>query len=99
MKTLLQLLILLLLTSCGSHRVYTTALYGSLKSYTEKQHYVDKKTTETYVSGDLSFGKHMQESGDFDDTKTIGSLNVHRNTTGEFYNYYYGLGASMGTYI
>jgi hypothetical protein len=50
------------------------------------------------VSGDISFGKHEQDDGAFDDTKTIASLNVHRNTTGRFYNYYYGLGASFGTY-
>ena len=99
MKAIIQLsLFLLLFTSCGVNRVYTTASYGSLKSYTEKQHYVDKKTTETYVSGDLSFGRHMQESGAFDDSKTIASLNLHRNTTGRFYNYYYGFGAAMGTY-
>lgn len=99
MKTIIQILTMtLLLTSCGANRVYTTATYGSIKSYTEKQHYTDKKTSETYVSGDLSFGSHMQEDGAFDDTKTIASFNVHRNTTGSFYNYYYGLGASIGTY-
>jgi len=99
MKTILQIMsTLLLLTSCGSNRVYTTASYGSLKTYTEKQHYTDKKTTETYVSGNISFGRHMQDGGTFDDTKTIASFNVHRATTGSFYNYYYGLGASFGTY-
>ncbi|WP_370476997.1 hypothetical protein [Tamlana flava] len=68
MKTILQLLILLLLTSCVSHRVYATPSYGSLY-YAEKKHYGDKKTTETYVSGDLSFGRHMQDAEAFDDAK------------------------------
>jgi len=86
------------LTSCGPQRVYTTGTYGSIKSYTEKQHYVDQKTSKTYISADVSFGKHMQEEGAFDDTKTIVSINVHRNSTGKFYNYYFGLGASAGNY-
>lgn len=101
MKTVCKIILLLIfisLTSCGSNRVYTTGSYASLKTYTEKQHYVDDKTTETYLTGDISFGKHMQEGGLFDDTKIIASLSVHQTTTGRLYNYYYGLGASMGTY-
>lgn len=95
---LLGFVCLLSLAACGSERVYTTASYASLKSYTAKQHYIDTKTTKTYVQGDISFGKHMQEAGDFDDTKTIASINAHRTTTGNFYNFYYGLGASFGNY-
>ena len=101
MKLIIKLSFFLLFTSlvsCGPHRVYTTGSYGSLKTYTEKQHYVDKKTTHTYISGDVSLGTHMQDDEAFNDTKTIVSLNAHRNTTGKFYNYYYGLGASMGAY-
>ena len=97
-KILLLGAIMFLICSCGSRRVYTTGSYGSIKSYTEKPHYTDKKKSATYVSGDLSFGKHSQDDGDFDDTKTIASLNVHRSTTGRFYNFYYGLGATYGTY-
>ena len=91
-------LCIILLSSCGPRRVYTTGTYGSIKSYTEKQHYVDQKTTNTYISGDVSFGRHMQEDGAFDDSKTITSINLHRNSTGRFYNYYFGLGASAGIY-
>ncbi|OUS03465.1 hypothetical protein A9Q86_00705 [Flavobacteriales bacterium 33_180_T64] len=69
-----------------------------MKSYTEKPHYLDKKKSATYVSGDLSFGEHLQDGGDFDDTKIIAALNVHRSTTGRFYNFYYGFGATYGTY-
>ncbi|WP_242155422.1 hypothetical protein [Aestuariivivens sediminis] len=99
MKTsIMGILFIWLLHSCGAHRVYTSGTYGSLKSYTEKQHYVDKKSTKTYVSGDVSFGKHMQDAGTFDDSKTIASILVHRNTSGRFYNYYYGLGAGFGNY-
>lgn len=39
----LILLIVVLLNSCRPARVYTTASYGSIKSYTEKQHYIDAK--------------------------------------------------------
>ncbi|UKM66248.1 hypothetical protein GSB9_02829 [Flavobacteriaceae bacterium GSB9] len=98
MKTLIYIINVLLLMSCGEERVYTTGSYGTLKSFTEKQHYVDHKTSETYISGDLSFGLHMQDDSSFDDTKTIASLHIHRNATGKFYNYYYGLGASLGAY-
>lgn len=98
MKALLYLLLVLFLHSCGIKRVYTTGSYGSLKSYTEKQHFIDKKTTATYVAGDVSFGKHEQEAGNFNDTKTIVAINVHRTATGRFYNYYYGLGGTYGTY-
>ena len=92
------LIALLFFSYCGANRIYTIGSYGSLKSYTEKQHYEDKKTTETYLSGDLSIGKQLQEGGLYDDIKTILSINAHQNTTGRFYNYYYGLGASRGTY-
>lgn len=98
MKTLMKLLFVIFLSSCGVNRVYTTGSYGSIKSYTEKQHFIDRKTTGTYVTGDLSFGKHSQEAGNFNDTKTIAALNIHRNTSGEFYNYYWGLGGAYGTY-
>jgi len=101
MKLIIKLsffLLLISLVSCGPHRVYTTGSYGSLKTYTEKQHYVDKKTTQTYMSADVSFGTHMQNDEAFNDTKTIVSINAHQNTTGRFYNYYYGLGASLGSY-
>lgn len=97
-KILLLGAITFLICSCGSRRIYTTGSYGSLKSYTEKPKYSGQKESATYVSGDLSFGKHSQDGGDFDDTKTIAALNVHRSTTGRFYNFYYGLGASYGTY-
>lgn len=96
---LIEVMILIIMfCSCSPTRVYTTGSYGSLKSYTEKQHYVHAKTIETYASGDLSFGKHEQDGGDFNDTKTIIALNIHKTTTGDFYNYYYGLGATFGTY-
>ena len=101
MKILIKiqaLISLLILSSCGSHRVYTTGSYGSIKTYTEKQHYVEAKTTETYISGDFSIGKHMQDGDLFDDEKIIASLGLHQNTTGKFYNYYYGFGGSLGSY-
>ncbi len=101
MKTAFKILIILCITvlsSCGSRRVYTTGSYGSIKSYTEKPHYTNKKVSATYISGDLSFGKHSQDGGDFDDVKTIAAVNIHRSTTGRFYNFYYGLGGTYGTY-
>lgn len=98
MKALLNLLLVIFVSSCGVKRVYTTGSYGSIKSYTEKQHFIDEKTTATYVSGDVSFGKHSQDDGSFNDTKTIAAINIHRNITGSFYNYYYGLGGTYGTY-
>ncbi|HEX9600438.1 MAG TPA: hypothetical protein VF985_03005 [Mariniflexile sp.] len=69
MKALLNLLLVIFVSSCGVKRVYTTGSYGSIKSYTEKQHFIDGKTTATYVSGDVSFGKHSQDDGSFNDTK------------------------------
>lgn len=101
MKTLLRIIYvfsILIFTSCSPTRVYTTGSYGSVKSYTEKQHYVDAKTTDTYISGDVSFGRHPQEAESFNDTKTITAINIHRNTTGRHYNFYYGLRAAFGTY-
>jgi len=97
-KMLLLGALLLFICSCGSRRVYTTGSYGSIKTYTEKPKYVDKKESATYVSGDLSFGKHMQDGGNFDDAKTIAALNIHRSTSGRFYNIYYGIGGAYGTY-
>jgi hypothetical protein len=97
-KIILTFTLLLFICSCGSRRVYTTGSYGSIKSYTQKPKYSGQKETATYVSGDLSFGKHSQDGGAFDDAKTIATANIYRSTTGKFYNFYYGLGASLGTY-
>ncbi|MFI1742964.1 hypothetical protein [Thalassobellus sediminis] len=101
MKYFLKITFLFLIVisvSCSPARIYTTGSYGSLKSYSEKQHYIGRKTTETYVSGDLSIGKHPQEAATFNDKKTVTAINVHRNTTGRRYNFYYGLGVAFGTY-
>ena len=91
-------ILLFFICSCGPTRVYTTGSYGSIKSYSEKQHYTDKKTTATYVSGDISIGKHSQDGGTFKDNKAIVALNLHRSTTGRSYNFYYGLGGAFGSY-
>lgn len=101
MKTFYRLIFVsaaVIFTSCSPTRVYTTGSYGSLKSYTEKQHYIDKKTTNTFISGDISFGRHPQDAEKFMDTKTIAAINVHRNTTNRYYNFYYGLGVAFGSY-
>jgi len=97
-KVILLINIIYFMCSCSPTRVYSTGSYGSLKSYTEKQHYVDGKFTATYVSGDVSFGRHEQDGNSFNDTKTITAINIHRNTTARHYNFYYGMGAAFGTY-
>ncbi len=101
MKTLTKLLIIALmpvLSSCGVKRVYTTASYGSLKTYTEKAHYNNEKSSSIYVTGDVSFGKHIQESQNFNDKTTLVTLSIYQSITGEHYNFYYGLGSGFGTY-
>jgi len=101
MKTKYKILLvanLILFSSCSINRVYTTGSYGSLKSYTEKAHYNDKRSSSIYVSGDVSFGKHTQEAENFDDVTTLAEVKVHKRITGKHYNFYYGLGASYGVY-
>ena len=64
MKTILKIILitqLFLLSSCGVRRIYTSGSYGSLKSFTAKKEYSGERSSEIYVSGDLSTGKHEQE--------------------------------------
>lgn len=88
----------LLCYSCGVDRVYTSGTYGSLKSYTAKPVYNGEKTSKYYVSGDLSFGKHEQDGGDFKDSKTIVTVNAHKAITRKNFNLHYGVGGSYGNY-
>jgi hypothetical protein len=100
-KTILKIILivqLLLLSSCGVRRIYTSGSYGSLKSYTAKKEYSGERSSEIYVSGDISTGKHEQESGKFKDSKTLMSLSAHKNITGKNYNMYYGMGFTYGNY-
>ena len=102
MKTIIKLTLVtlsLLVSSCGTHRVYTTGSYASVKSYTDKPLYNGSKESATYVSGDISMGRHEQNDGaDFHDAKTLVSGSVYRSTSGKFYNYYYGGGLTYGRY-
>jgi hypothetical protein len=102
MKVILKLslvILFLILSSCGSHRVYTTGSYGSIKSYTDKPLYKDEKESATYISGDVSFGSHLQnDNWEFYDAKTLLSGSIYRSTTGKFFNYYYGGGVTYGRY-
>ncbi|MFH4964906.1 hypothetical protein V8G69_07875 [Gaetbulibacter sp. M235] len=101
MKTLVKLLIIALmpiLSSCGVKRVYTTASYESLKSYTEKAHYNNEKSSSFYVAGDINFGKHEQESENFNDKTTLATFSIYQSITDKHYNFYYGLGSGFGTY-
>ena len=101
MKTTFKILLisqLFLLSSCGVKRIYTSGSYGSLKSYTAKKEYKGERSSEIYLTGDISNGKHEQEGSSFNDTKTLVSLNAHKSVTGRNYNLYFGLGASYGTY-
>ena len=101
MKNLIKLLVighLILLCSCGVDRIYTSGTYGSIKSYTEKPQFNGKKSSATYISGDISNGKHAQEGNSFKDTKVLVSLNAHKSVTRKNYNLYYGIGATYGNY-
>lgn len=102
MKAIIKLTLVslsLIVCSCGTHRVYTTASYGSIKSYTDKPLYNGTKEHATYVTGDISMGKHEQNDGaDFYDAKTLVSGSIYRSTSGKFYNYYYGGGLTYGRY-
>ncbi|MCF6350655.1 MAG: hypothetical protein L3J23_06430 [Flavobacteriaceae bacterium] len=97
LKGLLISTILVLFISCSAKKVYTSASYGSLKSYTEKPIYNGKKETSTYVSGSLSNLNHPQNN-ESDDKVTMGNFSIYRTTTDKRLNYYYGLGGSFGTY-
>ena len=97
LKTLLICTIAVFFISCGVNNVYTSASYGSLKSYTEKPIYNGKKETSTYVSGSFSGLSHPQNDQN-DDKVTMGNFSVYRTTTDKRLNYYYGLGAGFGTY-
>ena len=101
MKILIKLLLIAILSvsfsSCGVKKVYTSASYGSLKSYTEKPIYNGKKETSTYVSGSFSNINHPQNNEN-DDKATMGNFSIYRTTTDKKLNYYYGLGGSFGNY-
>ena len=96
-KIILFSIIVTLLSSCGARRIYTSASYGSLKSYTEKPINNGEKETATYISGTFSNPRHPQDNED-PDKATAGSFSIYRATTDKRLNYYYGLGAGFGTY-
>lgn len=88
----------LLFISCGVDRVYTSATYGSIRPHTEKpvmEGESEKGITKsyTYISGNMSDGKNHQEDTDF-----ITSFDVYRSYAQKNANYYFGGGASFGTY-
>lgn len=85
-----------LFTSCG-RSIYTSAAYGSIKSYTPKQEYREQDTSAVYISGSISSGAH-EPLGNIKDKKTIVSSKVHKSVTRKYYNLHYGIGASFGTY-
>jgi len=80
--------ILLLFTSCGVERVYTSASYGGLKTYTEKPIYSGKKEVATYVSGSLNLANHPQDNESADKV-VAGNFSVYRVTTNKNLNFYY----------
>jgi len=90
-----------LVISCGVNRVYPSASYGALKTYTEKPIYNGTKEAALYVSGSLRNTKYPQTIGDYEEVndKVIGgNISVHRTVTNKNFNYFYGLGASFGSY-
>ncbi|AOR27837.1 hypothetical protein FORMB_07850 [Formosa sp. Hel1_33_131] len=96
-KIVLFSLALTVLNSCGARRIYTSASYGSLKSYTEKPINNGEKETATYISGSFSNPKHPQHNEDADKV-TAGNFSIYRATTDKRLNYYYGLGGGFGRY-
>lgn len=97
-KTILLTVLTLTICSC-SKRVYTSASYGMLKSFTEKPIYKGEKVSATYLSGNIS--KALIEHSvteDIDDTQNQFALNIHKAISFKNFNTYYGLGASYGKY-
>ncbi len=93
---LLSLIVSFLLTSCGT-RVYTSGTYGSIKSYTAKPEFRGENKKATYVSVDISKGKQRIDES-ITDSKTLVSINAHRSITRKYFNFYYGLGGTIGNY-
>ena len=83
-------------SSCGK-RVYTSGTYGAIKSYTAKPEYRGENKTATYVSLDLARGR-QDVTNDITDKKTLLSVRGHRSMTRKYFNFYYGLGATLGNY-
>jgi len=87
--------------SCGVNRVYPSASYGALKTYTEKPIYNGEKEVATYISGSFRNTKYPQDVGVdemVDDEVIGGNLSIYRVITNKKFNYYYGLGTSFGSY-
>lgn len=91
------LIFLMSLSSCAE-RIYTSATYGSMKSYTAKPEYRGENKSATYISGDFSSGKHENDSENRADSKILLSLNAHRSITHKHFNFHYGLGGTYGNY-
>lgn len=85
------------LGSCRISKVYTSASYGGLKSYTEKPVYKGKNESANYLSGGLKIASHSQVDVPADEV-IAGNFSIHRATTLERFKIYYGLGSTFGKY-
>nr|WP_321231884.1 hypothetical protein [uncultured Psychroserpens sp.] len=93
---LLAIIGIFMLTSCGK-RVYTSGTYGSIKSYTVKPEYRGENKKGTYISADFSKGE-QDVTNSITDKKTFLSIRAHRSITRKYFNFYYGLGGTLGNY-
>jgi len=108
MKALLKVVYIsitsILVTSCGVDKIYTSASYGSLKTYTEKPIYSGKKEVANYISGSFRNAEYPQRirsstnNERINDKATGGNFSFHSVVTDKRINFYYGLGASFGNY-
>ncbi len=104
MKYIILTITIILLYSCGSSsRVrdiykYSSATFGSVKSYTTKPVYKGEKESTIYATAEIGNGENTQNRNESEDLKTHSSLRIHRSITDKNYNLHYGLGASFGKY-
>ncbi|MCD2257621.1 hypothetical protein [Psychroserpens luteolus] len=92
----LQLIGFFMLSSCGK-RVYTSGTYGAIKSYTAKPEYRGENKSGTYVALDLARGS-QDVTNNVTDKKVLISVRGHRSITRKYFNFYYGLSATLGHY-
>lgn len=102
MKNIFQILFIVFasiqFTSCGVERVYTSASYSHLKSHTEKPIYNGNKEVATYFNGSFNNNIHPQRD-EHNDKANAASFSLYQVRADKFFNYYYGIGGSLGNYI
>jgi len=91
--------LLIVMQSCYTGKsVYTNATMGSTAGYIAKPIYNGENRSDIYVTGEFGNGNVSNNNGNEDSGTRVAALNVHRAHARKNFNFYYGVGAELGSF-